>query len=178
MIVHRAAISTQQAPIDRVISRLAGVRRGIAARALVAGLAKTLWLVIALATTDLAIDWSLHLDVGQRAGMLAIMLGVVLWCVYRWLWSPLAVHVGDDALALAIEAANPHLGQSLITALQLSRRDELTMGVSAGLRQLAISSGSKLADEVSFGSVLDSRRAAQNASLLALAAMCVIGCLV
>jgi hypothetical protein len=177
MIVHRAAIPTQQSPIDRVIARLANVRRGIAARTFVAGLAKTFWLVLALATADLAIDWLLHLDVGQRAGMFAVMLAVVLWCVHRWLWSPLAVHVGDDALALAIEAANPHLGQSLITALQLSRRDEPAMGVSAGLRQLAISSGSKLADEVSFGRILDSRRATQNASLLALAAMCVIGCL-
>src|SRR5436305_2520070 len=93
MIVHRAAISTQEPPIDRVVARLAGVRRGIAARTLVAGVAKTLWLVLTVAAVDLAIDWLLHLDVGQRVGMLVILLTLSLWCVYRWLWTPLAVNV-------------------------------------------------------------------------------------
>ncbi|HEY2411184.1 MAG TPA: hypothetical protein VGI40_03020 [Pirellulaceae bacterium] len=176
MIVHRAALSTQETPIDRVLARLTGLRRGIAVRTLVAGLAKTLWLVLALAAVDLALDWLLHLEVAQRAGMLAIALTSVVWCVYRFLWTPLAAHVSDDALALAIEAAHPRLGQALITALQLSRREEPMKGASNGLRQLAISSGSKLADEVSFDSILDSQRSARNAGFLALAAMCIVGC--
>src|SRR4051794_41865954 len=122
MIVHHDSLPTTQSPIDRVIARLAVIRRGIAARTFVAGLAKTLWLVLALSAVDLAIDWILRLDFSQRAGMLVILLTLIGWCVHRWVWTPFQSHVSDDALALAIEAAHPSLGQSLITALQLSRR--------------------------------------------------------
>jgi hypothetical protein len=177
MIVHHDANLMQRMPIDRLIARLAGVRRGIVTRTLVAGLSKTLWLVITIAAADLAIDWLLHLDLIQRAGMLAMMLVLTVWYVYRWLWKPVGLEVSDDALALAIEAAHPNLDQSLITALQLSRLEKPARGASADLTQLAIVSGSKLADEVSFGSILESRRTARNASLLALAAMCLFGCL-
>lgn len=171
---HQAATPLNpSAPLDRITSRLARVRQGIAARLWIAGLTRFLWLVIALAVTDLTLDWLFHLDRPQRAVLLAFAIVLFGWNAYRWLIRPLTTPTTDDALALELESANPRLGQALITSLQLAKlNDKRRAGMSPALVEQAITSGAKIADEISFEKILDSRRFAQNALLLLAALFC------
>ena len=57
--------------------------------------------------------------------MLVLIAGALGWLVYRRLVRPLSATMSDDALALQVEAANKQLGQSLISALQLARMDDV-----------------------------------------------------
>src|SRR5262249_26017906 len=104
-----------------LVARLAHLRRQIATWFWVEGLARVLWLALAIFAADLAIDWLFRMDRPQRGVMLALMLGGLAWGVYRWLVKPLSLSPSDDALALQVESANKQLGQGLITALQLAR---------------------------------------------------------
>lgn len=136
-------------------------------------MARSLWLILGMAAADLLLDWLFRMDIGQRAVLLAIMLLVVMWASYRWIVQPLVTTVSNDALALRVEAANPRLGQALITALQLSRLgDGAPKGASPLLVRQAINSGIKVAEEISFGNILESRRFLRNCFLLAAAICC------
>src|SRR5688572_21903687 len=104
-----------------VISRLATLRRQIAAWFWVDGLSRVLWLALALLAADLVLDWLFHLDQAQRAVMLVLVVGAIGWLAYLRLARPLSVSMSDDALALQVEAKNRQLGQSMISALQLAR---------------------------------------------------------
>lgn len=158
------------------MGRLARVRQGIAARLWTEGLARTLWLLIGLAAIDLVFDWLFRMDRPQRAIMLALAAGILSWAVYRTLIRPLGTPASDDSLALQLEAANPRLGQALITSLQLSRYGESQCaGLSPAIVQQAIANGVKIADELSFGEILDSRRFARNALLLLAGASFLVG---
>lgn len=168
-----AAPLNPSAPLDRIKSRLARVRQGIAARLWIAGLTRILWLAIALALTDLTLDWLFHLDRPQRTVLLVLAIGLLGWDASRWLIRPLTTPTSDDALALELESANPRLGQALITSLQLARlSDKRRTGMSPALVQHAIASGAKIADEISFEKILDSRRVAQNTLFLLAALLC------
>lgn len=174
--IHLPSPPAAAAPIERLTSRLARVRRGIAARLWTEGLARIFWLLIGLAAVDLALDWFFRMDRAQRAVMLALVAGIVGWNIYRGLIRPLSTPASDDALALQLEAANPRLGQALITSLQLARYgDSRRTGLSPALVRHAIATGVRVADELSFGTILDSRRFTRN-SLLLFAALSVLVC--
>lgn len=153
-----------------VISRLGGLRTQIAAWFWVDGLVRVLWMALALFAVDLALDWFFRMDRPQRALMLAIIVGIVGWRVYRRLVRPLSATMSDDALALEVEAHNKELGQSLISALQFSRLDDLEgRGISPALVRHTVATGAKAAEGISFGGVLDGKEFRLNAVLLVLA---------
>src|SRR5262245_60324738 len=153
--------------------RLAGLRSQVAMWFWVDGLTRVLWLALALAATDLAVDWLLRLDGQQRLVMLLLMLAALGWAIRRWLVRPLAAALSDDALALQVEKSHRQLGQALISALQLSRvSDAAARGMSPALVRQAVVSGAKISQEVSFPSILDRGRFAWNLlALLAAAAL-------
>jgi hypothetical protein len=154
------------------LARLARLRSQVAAWFWVEGLARVLWLALAISVADLAIDWLFRLDRPQRTVMLALMLAAIGFGLYRWLWRPLQTRLSDEALALAIESAHPRLGQSFVTALQLIGSEAGSRaGVSAALVRRAIELGFRQAQEISFASVVDRRRWRQNLALLAAAAV-------
>jgi hypothetical protein len=160
-----------------ITARLAHLRAQVAAWFWVDGLSRVLWLALGLFAADLAIDWLFRLDRAQRLVMLGLMLAALGWAIYRWLVRPLAATMTDDALALRVEAVNKQLGQGLISALQFARMaDAKERGMSPTLVRQAVLSGVQVAQEVSFASVLDSRRFQRN-SLLFLAAAAIVGML-
>src|SRR5436190_4890061 len=158
-----------------VRARLTRLRHQMAAWFWVEGLARVLWLMLAIGAADSALDWLFRMDRPQRAVMLALMLAAGAWAGHRWLVQPLPATTSDDALALQIEAANRSLGQSLVTALQLARvADGPSPGSSPMLVRQAIVSGVQRSQEVSFAHVLDRPRSARNALWL-LAASFLLG---
>jgi hypothetical protein len=160
-----------------IVARLGRLRRQIAAWFWVEGLGRVLWLVLAIFTVDLVMDWLFRMDRPQRAVMLVLMLVGVGWAIHRWLIRPLSLAVSDDALALQVETANHRLGQRLISAMQLARIPNAeSRGMSPVLVQQAVISGVQIAQEISFANVLDRRRFRQNVLRL-LGAVFVIGCL-
>src|SRR5262245_17466304 len=121
-------------PTHDVVVRLAHLRKQIAAWFWVEGLARVLWLTLAILAMDLAFDFAFRMDRPQRVVMFVLMISAVGWTVYRCLLRPLSAAVNDDALALQVEFANDRLGQSLITALQLARlADPKSRGMSPTL---------------------------------------------
>src|SRR5688572_12658666 len=159
-----------------VVSRLAALRRQIAAWFWVDGLARVLWLVIGLCAADLLLDWMFRLDRAQRLVMLVLMASAVGWLIYRRLVRPLSASTSDDALALQVEQGNKHLGQSMISALQLSRMEDVeSKGMSPALVRKTVISGAIAAENVNFASVLAGGDFARNVGLLALAAVVLVG---
>jgi hypothetical protein len=150
-----------------ITARLANLRSQVRAWFWVEGMGRVLGLALALFVADLAIDWLFRLDRPQRLVMLGLMLTALGWAIYRWLLRPLSAEVSDDALALRVEASNKQLGQGLISALQFARlREDEMRGMSPALVRQAVLSGVQVAQEVSFASVLDSRRFQRNLLLL------------
>ena len=153
-----------------VVARLQALRSQIAAWFWVDGLVRVLWLALGLIAVDLAIDWFFRLDKPQRVVMLVLMIGVIAWRVYRRLVRPLSATMSDDALALSVEASNKQLGQSLISALQLSRMENIeSHGMSPALVRETVRHGTDAAQRVSFSNVLDGREFRLNALLLVIA---------
>jgi hypothetical protein len=159
-----------------VVSRLAALRRQIAAWFWVDGLARVLWLVIGLCAADLLLDWMFRLDRAQRLVMLVLMASAIGWLIYRRLVRPLSASMSDDALALQVEQGNKQLGQSMISALQLSRIEDVeSKGMSPALVRKTVLSGTTAAEKVNFASVLAGGDFARNVGLLALAGLLLVG---
>ena len=155
-----------------VSARLAKLRSQVSAWFWVDGLSRVLWLAIGLAAADLVLDWLFRMDRAQRAVMLVLMAGGIVWLAQRRLFRPLSATMSDDALALEVEAHNKELGQGLISALQLARQENVAgRGPSAALVEQTVLRGTKAADGIDFASVLDSREFRLNGVLLGLAVL-------
>jgi hypothetical protein len=107
------------------------------------------------------------MDKPQRAVMLALLLGAIAYVAYRRLFKPLAASISDDALALEVERLNPQLNQSVISALQFSRMDDLEKrGYSPAMVRQTVQRGATASADLNFGEILDDREFRQNAFLL------------
>ncbi|ADB17363.1 hypothetical protein Psta_2695 [Pirellula staleyi DSM 6068] len=153
-----------------VTSRLAQLRSKISLWFWIDGLSRIAWGALLLSLADLILDYLFRMDLSQRAVMLALMIAATVWIAYKWLFLPLSQVPSDDALCLRVEAANKHLGESLISALQLARLPEDKQhGMSPLLMNQTIRMGMKRAQEVDFSNVLDSLSFRFHAILLVLA---------
>jgi hypothetical protein len=142
------------------------------------GLSRLLWFALALFALDLALDWFFRMDRPQRGVMLALLLGLLALAVYRKLFLPLSASASDDALCLQVEAKNRGLAQSVISALQLSRMEDVeSRGMSPVMVGQTIRSGAEAAEQVDFRNVLDEREFRFNGVLavIAVAAVLAIG---
>src|SRR6187200_1359533 len=163
----------RNATVDSIRARLGDVRQGITYRVWVEGLSRTLWLVLTLGVLDFVLDWTFRMDRAQRGILLTTGLLLLGWNVYRRLVVPLLTRASDEAIALQLEKAHPRLGQSLISALQLSRLDDVRRrGMSQVLVEQAITKGGKSAQEIEFSSILDSRRLGPSLILLITGIVC------
>ncbi len=150
-----------------VVQRLAQLRRQLAVWFWIEGLSRIFWAAIALLVIDLALDWFFRMDKAQRAVMLALILGVIAYVAYRRLIKPLSAKVSDDALALEVERLNPQLNQSVISALQFSRMEDLDKrGYSQTMVRQTVQRGATASADVNFSAVLDNRELRQNTFLL------------
>ena len=159
-----------------VRSRLQRLRARIAAWFWVDGLQRVLWLLLGLLAIDLLIDWYFRMDWSQRAVMLVLMLGAVAYVAYRRLVRPLSATMSDDALALQVESGHRQLGESLISALQLSQlEDAEARGMSPMLVRETVRYGTDAARRIDFQTVIDQPAMRWNLLWLGLAMLAVAG---
>ena len=142
-------------PIQNKIKALRGrLTRWI----LVRGIGQWLLIAIVVLLLDMGLDRIFKMDFAQRTVMLsltAIGLSVLFfWKVLRPIW----LRTSDDALVYEVEKKNPHLKESLLSAMQLDRQKsnaaELA-GVSQQLVDVTIQKGFDDAAKVDFSGVLD-----------------------
>ncbi len=169
----------RQPEVTRPIAhRLAALRGQLKRWVLVHGLARWIWLLLAIALVDMGLDRFFKMDFAQRLIVWILVLAVVAgWLVWRVL-RPVTKQVSDDALLLQVEAKNRQLQQKAITGYQLARETDFAQrGVSPELAEAAIAAGVREAQSIDFGSVLDQVRGRQNWMMLlsGLAALALLG---
>ena len=125
-----------------VATKLRRLRWWIATWLLVDGLLLVLACLLLITGIDLLIDWLFHMDRAQRLIMLGLALAMLATVFYRRVIRPLFHRLSDDALCLEIEARHKRLGQSLISAVQFSRMDQIDRrGFSSAMVQATIDHG-------------------------------------
>ncbi len=151
-----------------IIERLRGLRARIVQFVLVDGLARLLLTIIGLVLLDLVVDRLFRMDGAQRTIMLCVLVGIVVFVLWRWLVRPLTRRVGDDALILQVEQRNRQLGESLISTVQFSRqRHELAgQGYSDALVDATIRQGTDLATGIDFGGTINGAAMTRNVILM------------
>jgi hypothetical protein len=150
-----------------VVHRLARLRRYLAMWFWFDGLAKLLWGAIGLLLIDLALDYFFHMDKPQRVVMLVLMVVAVGYVAYRFLVLPLSTPISDEALVLEVERRNPDLSQSVISALQFSRMENLErLGYSPAMVRQTVQRGATASADVDFNAVLDDRELRINGILV------------
>lgn len=150
-----------------VVQRLARLRSYLAMWFWFDGLAKLLWGAIGLLLVDLALDFFFRMDKPQRAVMLALMVAVVAYIAYRRLVLPLSAPISDDALVLEVERRNPDLCQSVISAWQFSKMEDLDRrGYSPAMVRQTVQRGATASADVNFNAVLDDKELRLNGILV------------
>ena len=116
--------ATPHPPLAPVIRALDALRRRIHRYVWVQGLAAAaVWLGLSLLVL-LAADWWLEPPSGVRLGLLAGVVLLVGWTVYRMVVRRLLVRISDANLAMLIERRYPRFQETLLTAVELSQRSE------------------------------------------------------
>ena len=138
-----------------VTDKLQALRRRITMWFILDGLSKLLWCAIILIAVDLVVDWTFMMDRAQRIVMLVLALGTLGAVVYYKLIKPLSIHFSDDALCQQVESRHTELGQSLISAMQFSRMENIDDAkVSPAMIRATIQQGGERASQVRFQDVL------------------------
>ncbi|MEX0776881.1 MAG: hypothetical protein WD042_14345 [Phycisphaeraceae bacterium] len=138
-----------------ITRRLSALRRSVRFWLLLWGLGICCITLAACVYVSLGLDYYWRWDRFQRGIILFATIAGLAVLVYRQLIRPLLRPLSDDALALRVEAVHPELGQSLISALQLSRMGGFeALGVSGVLVDEAIRQGAAGADRVRFADAL------------------------
>lgn len=134
-------------------------------------------LLVAFALPSLLVDRLLRLEWLVRAILLATFVFVLVRTVRRRLWQPLAVPLGDDEMALAVERRAPEVKQALISSLQFDR--ELQTGVtgveSAALKAAVVADVRQRLASIPFAAAIDRARVRRYSLDLAGAALFFVG---
>lgn len=160
-----------------IAEKLAALRRKLFGWLLVDGLSRLLAVLLAVIAGDFLIDRLFQMDHAQRVVMLALILIGLAAAAWKFLVRPLISIPSDDALCLRVEDHRPELGESLISAVQLSRMKEIDRsGASPTLVKASIDHGVRQAAPIDFTSVLDADRLRTSAVLLGvcLAALAIV----
>ena len=161
--------------------RLRKLRSQLLGWTAVRGLARWLTLILGILLVDMIIDRMFSMDWAQRVillvGMIAAAVGFFFWRVIR----PLFMLPTDRALIYEIESKHPQLGESLLTATQLSTFESADpasaspTGISNDLVDASIEQGFSDAAELDFGSVLNDGKRQSYLIRAALAALLLVG---
>jgi len=92
------------------------------------------------------VDWSLSMTIAQRAVLLVVFAGVVIWFVRRWIGPSLGCD--ESILALAVEVERRHgLDSDLVAALEFEDESAKRWG-SEDLREAVIADATALENRV------------------------------
>lgn len=119
-------------------------------------------LLIAFALPSFLTDRSLRLEWIYRAVLLGTFVFVLLRVVHRRLVQPLAVDLGDEEMALAVERSAPETKQALISSLQFARELQTGGGArtveSVALKQAVVADVHARLLAIPFGRAIDGGR--------------------
>ncbi len=101
--------------------KLARLRSRLRRLIIIAGVSRTLVILVAVLAVALGLDWLLRLETPGRAVLLALGAGLVLTTLWRHLIAPLRVGLADERLALLLERRFPDLRDRLISTVQFAR---------------------------------------------------------
>lgn len=163
-------------PTTAIQQQLARLRGQLRRWVLVRGLARWLWVVLAVLALDMFVDRAFKMDFAQRLVMLVLMAGglgaYLVWRVLR----PLAARATDDSLVYEVEAKHPELQEALLSGWQLSREGNLAaLGMSGQLAQATIDEGIRRAGQIQFGNALDLARHRKHSAMLVAGLVLVLG---
>ncbi|RKY28822.1 MAG: hypothetical protein DRP79_01915, partial [Planctomycetota bacterium] len=102
--------------------KLAGLKSKAKLLFLIEGLSIAVLTLCAAVLVTLGLDYLLRGPALFRLVINLIALGILGYCVYRFLVYPLMVRMTDDDMALCVEKGYPGLKDSLISSLQLGRK--------------------------------------------------------
>ncbi|MDP6635919.1 MAG: hypothetical protein QGG42_13550 [Phycisphaerae bacterium] len=159
---------------SKVGGKLRGLRRNLRRRLAGEGVSWCAISIVAVVFLTLGVDYLLHLDRPVRGIMMGLLLLGVAWVVWRQIIAPLRVPMDNEQLALLVEKRYGQLGDSLISALQFTRKDgRNTPGQSRAMVELVIAQAGEMSDELDFQEVVERPLLRQRMSL----AVCAVGLL-
>lgn len=139
---------------------------------LLAGLGRFVAIVLALAALLVTLDFYFRFsDRGLRIMSTASVAAVLLWCLYRFLWTPLRARLRPIDVAQRLERRFPELAERLSSSIEfLSEPEDDPRAGSPELRREVIEDTARRLEQVDLGAALDTRPAIRSLSL----AMCVV----
>jgi len=141
---------------SKVGGKLRRLRRGLRRRLAGEGVSWCAMSLVFVVFVTLGLDFLLHLDRPVRGAIMGLMLCGVAWVVWRQLIAPLRVPMDNEQLALLVEERYGALGDSLISALQFTRRDaQATPGQSQAMVRLVIARAGEMAGGLDFQEVVE-----------------------
>lgn len=152
---------------DVLIDRLDAVRSRLRRVHLLAGFCQTLLAALGLLALFFLLDWLVLSrsfegaggDLAARAVLLAAMVAVLGWVVWRTIVTELRTERDDDEIALRVERSHPKLRGRLISTVQLARTaddDDTTMVSSEMIDALAEETVS-FSEALDFGTIINRR---------------------
>ncbi len=160
----------------RFTRRIHGLRSRMRRWLSVRGLARLLWIVLAILLLDMLLDRWFRMDLAQRGIMLVLIAATAAWMAWRYLVRPLSQGITDDALVLEVEKKNPQMAQSVISGFQLLRNERSGQAaVSGELATETIRQGMEQAEQVDFSGVLNRAAGRKYLVMLVTAALAFAG---
>lgn len=137
-------------------AQLDRLRRAMARSLWVSGASKIVLIGLAVLLVDFLLDYYFHMDQSQRAILMVMMLGSLLYSAYHFLWVPLTSQVTDDALVLTVEQKLGRQHSELINSLQLAREAQSKdRSYSPAMAQQVVKQGAELAGRLDFLQAVD-----------------------
>ena len=146
--------------------RLASLRRVIRWNLLMAGLTRTLALVIGLCAVSLVVDRLLRLETSSRIALGGMALVAILIAGWRWIVVPLKVRLENLDLAELLERRTPGLGRRIADLLQLPELLATPQFASAELVRAAIADHAEALQAFDFRTFINRRRIRWDRGLL------------
>ncbi|MFB3065508.1 MAG: hypothetical protein ACE10D_03240, partial [Planctomycetota bacterium] len=155
--------TTDPQPIREIRQKLNALRRRVRTALTVDGFGWVMGGLFCCVALSFLLDRLFKLEVAARAVLLLSGAGLLGFLVSRFLLKPLHKRTPDDALAIAVEARYPELGDRVISALQLSRtEDPERYGMSPQLIEETVAAAAGLAAQVRTRDLINRSRMARN----------------
>lgn len=145
---------------DTVTARLRAVALRLRGYVLLDGVAWVIGFLFAAGVIQFTLDYGTRgLRWSMRAALLAVILGGVVWILWRRIISPLRVRVGLAETASLIERRFPELSSVLLSAVRFSMGDVGSAQTSSPtLAASVVSAAGPRVRNLDFNTVLDPRR--------------------
>lgn len=153
-------------PLDATVAaRLRALTRRLRLFVLVEGVAILVATVVAACLVQLALDYSLRLQLSMRAALLALLLATAGYILWRYVLRPARRGISTADVAALVERRFPQLSSVLISAVRFAQGEVGAPDTnSPALVATVIARAGPDAAHLPFESTLDARRARRSAA--------------